>query len=171
MQDPTRAGAFWPGEQYEKIYRYCYFRLGSRERAEDATQEAFCRWLEHGGAQQDPLTALKYLYTVARNLCADEARRPRTVPLAAPTGAEGELPEPLPPGAPPEEEWTRQLAVRAALGRLDAAEQELLLLRYVNELPLAALAGLYGVSRFAVGRRLHTAAAHFRRELQKEGFS
>ena len=27
--------------QYDKIYRYCYFKLGSRETAEDITQETF----------------------------------------------------------------------------------------------------------------------------------
>ena len=31
-------------EQYEKIYRYCFYRLRSREQAEDVTQEAFLRW-------------------------------------------------------------------------------------------------------------------------------
>ena len=33
-------------EQYEKIYRYCYFKLKNRESAEDITQEAFLRYLE-----------------------------------------------------------------------------------------------------------------------------
>ncbi len=28
-------------EQYEKIYRYCYYRLHDREQAEDITQEIF----------------------------------------------------------------------------------------------------------------------------------
>ena len=31
-------------EQYEKIYRYCFCRLHSREQAEDVTQETFLRW-------------------------------------------------------------------------------------------------------------------------------
>ncbi len=33
-------------EQYDKIYRYCYFRLRSRQTAEDITQETFLRYLE-----------------------------------------------------------------------------------------------------------------------------
>ncbi len=32
--------------QYDKIYRYCYFRLHNRETAEDLTQEAFLRYFE-----------------------------------------------------------------------------------------------------------------------------
>ena len=30
-------------EQYDKIYRYCYFKLQKREIAEDITQETFAR--------------------------------------------------------------------------------------------------------------------------------
>lgn len=33
-------------EQYDKIYRYCYFKLHNRELAEDITQETFLRYLE-----------------------------------------------------------------------------------------------------------------------------
>ena len=35
-------------EQYEKIYRYCYFRLRHQQMAEDITQETFLRFLESG---------------------------------------------------------------------------------------------------------------------------
>lgn len=34
-------------QPYDKLYRYCYFRLRSRELAEDITQEPFLRCLEH----------------------------------------------------------------------------------------------------------------------------
>lgn len=61
-------------EQYDKIYRYCYFRLRSRERAEDITQETFLRFWERK-EYQDTGKALRYLYTIARNLCIDDCRR------------------------------------------------------------------------------------------------
>ena len=51
-------------EQYEKIYRYCYFKLKNRESAEDITQEAFLRYLERYRFASSE-TALKYLYTIA----------------------------------------------------------------------------------------------------------
>lgn len=61
-------------EQYDKIYRYCYFKLGNPQLAEDITQEAFLRSLESerfrvGGRP------LAFLYTIARNLCIDEYRK------------------------------------------------------------------------------------------------
>ena len=34
-------------EQYDKIYRYCYFKLYDRNLAEDITQETFLKYYEH----------------------------------------------------------------------------------------------------------------------------
>ena len=61
-------------EQYDRIYRYCFFRLRDRHRAEDVTQETFLRWFA-SETYRDTGQTLQYLYTVARNLCADEGRR------------------------------------------------------------------------------------------------
>ena len=67
-------------EQYDKIYRYCYYHLRDLERAEDVTQETFLRWFS-SDTYRDRNQLLHYLYTVARHLCADEARRPDCQPL------------------------------------------------------------------------------------------
>lgn len=61
-------------EQYDKIYRYCYFELYDKLLAQDITQETFLRFyrqdlrLEHS-------KELPYLYTIAKNLCVDEFRK------------------------------------------------------------------------------------------------
>lgn len=34
-------------EQYDKIYRYCYFKLRHQQMAEDITQETFLHFLEN----------------------------------------------------------------------------------------------------------------------------
>lgn len=60
--------------QYDKIYRYCYFRLHDRELSEDITQETFLRYFA-SYHQTDSVFMLKYLYTIAHNLCIDEYRR------------------------------------------------------------------------------------------------
>ena len=70
-------------EQYEKIYRYCYYRLKNQEQAEDVTQETFLRWFA-SDTYRDKNQLLQYLYTVARHLCADERRRP--APSGGPAG-------------------------------------------------------------------------------------
>lgn len=143
-------------EQYDKIYRYCYFKLHNRETAEDITQETFLRYLEHYSCMTE-VSALKCLYTIARNLCVDEYRRLKPEALAE-----------VIPDISMEEKLITNLAIDAALSRMTAKEQELLLLRYVNEVPIAVIGRLYGISRFAVYRRLISAANKFQEELGKE---
>ena len=62
------------------------------------------------------------------------------------------------------------LLVRAAVASLEQDEQELLLLRYVNEVPIQSIAQFYGISRFAVYRRLAAVTKRFQAALRKEGF-
>lgn len=145
-------------EQYDKIYRYCYFKVHQRETAEDITQETFLRFLE----SRDYVNtgrAMQYLYTIARNLCVDESRRPKEDAL------DEEAPAPC-----AEDGILTQLSVKMALAQLDEGERELLLLRYVNEVPVSVMGKLYGISRFAVYRRVSLAASHFKEKLGREDF-
>ncbi|MDE6219822.1 MAG: hypothetical protein K2G51_05225, partial [Lachnospiraceae bacterium] len=68
-----------------------------------------------------------------------------------------------------EEGYLTKLAVRKAVASLEEDEQELLLLRYVNEVPILTLAHLLGISRFAVYRRLAAVTKKFKEGLKKEG--
>ena len=61
-------------EQYDKIYRYCYFKLRHRQMAEDITQETFLRFLENNSYSERG-QKVRYLYTIAHNLCVDSYRR------------------------------------------------------------------------------------------------
>ena len=148
--------AFDLEDQYDKLYSYCYFKLRHGETAEDITQEAFLRYWERYHPLP-PNEAVKTLYTIARNLCADEHRRLDALPLD-----EG-LPAPL-----QEDSLLCRLSVRKALQGLTMEERELLLLRYVNQVPVGTIAKLLGISRFAVYRKSLSAANRFRRELRKE---
>lgn len=143
-------------EQYDKIYRYCYFRLHQREIAEDITQETFLRFLESNG-YVDMGQSLQYLYTIARNLCVDEYRRPKIEYLG------DEVIECF-----NEEEMITQISIRIALSELDETDRELLLLRYANDVPVYVISKLYGISRFAVYRKLLQATQNLKGKLGKE---
>ena len=52
---------------------------------------------------------------------------------------------------------------------MDKESQELLLLRYVNEEPIATLCTLYGNSRFAIYRKLKKAEKELREILEVSG--
>ena len=148
-------------EQYDKIYRYCYFKLYDKQLAQDITQEAFLRFYRQG-LSFDNGKELPYLYTIAKNLCIDEFRK-QTIDSI----------EELENGATfdPAEEWIDTLVLRSVVSRLPSDEQELLFLRYVNELPITSICKITGLSRFAVYRRLSKSLKWLKEELKKEGFS
>lgn len=143
-------------EQYDKIYRYCYYRLRDREQAEDITQETFLHWFS-SDAYRDTGQVLQYLYTIARNLCTNEGKRLIFEPLTEDIpAAEG---DPL-----------LSIALRIELDKLNEEDRELVLLRYVNGVPVGVLCRLYGLSRFALYRRLQGIKKDLRVALSKEGF-
>lgn len=129
-------------EQYDHIYRYCYFRLRDADKAEDITQETFLRYLE-SDSYRDIGRPLAFLYTVARNLCIDEMRSRKME----------SLPEDL-PGENQEDSVLDSIMLSQALHELDSRERELVLLRYVNGVPVTDLAKLYAKSRFALYREI-----------------
>lgn len=128
-------------EQYDKIYRYCYFKVHHREIAEDITQETFLRFFESSGYKNTG-QAMQYLYTIARNLCIDKFRKHQTFTL------DDTIPDNY-----TEDKMLTQISVRTALSNLDESDRELLLLRYVNEVPVSVISNLYNISRFSVYRK------------------
>lgn len=145
-------------EQYDKIYRYCYFKVHQRETAEDITQETFLRFFESSGYRSKG-QSLQYLYTIARHLCVDEYRKHKTRPLEDETA-----------GNYSDDNMVTQISVKATLSELDETDRELLLLRYVNEVPVNVISKLYGISRFAVYRKLLQATKELKNRLGREDF-
>ena len=141
-------------EQYDKIYRYCYYRLRDREQAEDVTQETFLRWFS-SDAYRDTGQVLQYLYTIARNLCTNEGKRLILEPLT----------EDIPAA---ESDPVLSIALRTGLDKLSEEDRELMLLRYVNDMPLGVLCRLYNLSRFALYRRLQGIKKALRTALREE---
>ena len=130
-------------EQYEKIFRYCFFKVHDREAAEDITQETFLRFLESPN-YTDMNKELRYLYTIAGNLCADHFRK---------KPAE-EISENIPDENDIEESILTNAALATAIKSLPQEDRELVVLRYINDVPVSVLAELYGISRFKMGRRI-----------------
>ena len=143
-------------EQYDKIYRYCYFRVKNQHLAEDITQETFLRFFE-SSTYKDTGRPLAYLYTIARNLCIEEFRKAPVEELKEELAQEGF-----------EEKFIRQQALKQAMAELSKEEEELLLLRYVNQVSFADLCKLYGRSRFALHRELSKITDKLERRISDE---
>lgn len=149
-------------DAYDKIYRYCYFKTGHRQSAEDITQQAFLNLFEYE-KKETIKNPLAFLYTVAGNLCMDEFRRRKRETLEENESfiwkEEGTAER-----EDEEERAVLSMDVKNALKNLAKEEQELLLLRYVNEMPVQEIGKLLHLSRFAVRRRLLKALQNFRKE-------
>ncbi len=145
-------------EQYDKIYRYCYYKVRNSVLAEDLTQETFLKYFAQN-AYIERGKMLAYLYTIARNLCIDAFRKIQ--------------PELLTKDIPDTDCFEKielNLTLHKALNSLSQQERELLLLRYVNELSVAEISSILEVSRFAVYRRTGSAIAALKKSLREEDF-
>ena len=127
---------------YDKVYRYCYFKVKDKYLAEDITQETLLRFLECDSYKETG-RPLAFLYTVARNLCVDNFRKRRFEELKEDMIIENF-----------EEKILENVVLEEALAYLSKEEQELLFLRYVNDVPLTILCEMYHKSRFALYRDL-----------------
>jgi RNA polymerase sigma-70 factor (ECF subfamily) len=116
---------------FDPIYRYCYARLGSQERAEDAAHQVFVRALEAIGRYQEGGHAREWLFVIAHNVIANETAR-RT---AASLTLEDDIPD---TAASPERlalDATERRALREAVARLPTD------MRLALELRIAGLTG------------------------------
>lgn len=145
-------------DQYEKIYRYCYYKVYHPQLAEDLTQETFLKYFAqttyiHRGKQ------LAYLYTIARNLCIDQLRKTPPHPLPDDLGDYNNI-------IPTE----NNLLMKHAITALSPDLQELILLRYANDLTIKEIALTVGLSRYAVHRRLNKGLSQLKKTLREEDF-
>jgi RNA polymerase sigma-70 factor (ECF subfamily) len=159
------------GQLYEiyvdKIYNYVYYRTGNIADAEDLTARIFFRAMDHIGNYDDrgiPFSA--WLYRIAHNLVAnwhrDRSRR-KIISLddIAQWHVEGESPELA----------TQLLEDRdrllAAIRRLPADRQELLILKYVERLSNAEIGDIMGRSEGAIKSLYHRTLLSLREDLHE----
>ena len=147
-------------EQYDKIYKYCYFKVKNAYLAEDLTQETFLRFFTNHNyiSRGKPLA---YLYTIAKNLCIDEFRKKVSEPIT----------EELKDTSTAFESVDTTIAIQSALKTLPDDVQEILLLRYANDLSLGEIAAFTGLSRFAVRRKINSALLKLKSVMKEDDFA
>ena len=136
-------------DQYDKIYRYCYFKVKNAQLAEDLTQETFLKFFSRN-SYINRGKPLAYLYTVAKNLCIDTYRKKEMLSLDDESlddtfakNHSGEL--------------ETRITVEQAVRNLPSDLQEIILLRFVNELSISEISVITGLSRFALHRKINNA--------------
>lgn len=150
-------------EQYSReIYLYLLSLCGNKATAEDLMQETFVKALL--SLPDSHSNARAWLYTVARNLFLDMARRAR---FESP-GLEADGPD---SAAAPEElmiEKQENERLGAALSRLDVRKREVIALRYFSELSFEEIASVMGLKPENVRVLAHRAKKELKALLEDE---
>lgn len=141
----------------QKIYRHALFRTSSIEVAEDIMSETFVKAWEVVRERVDEIRNLKaFLWRIADNMVIDHYRRKGRAPVQL----TDEMEESLPHDARIEEGVDGVLArdrLASALGRLREETRALLVMRYIDDLPIATIAEMTGRKPNAVYVALHRA--------------
>lgn len=159
------------GQVYElyvdRIYNYVYYRTGNVADAEDLTARVFVRAMQHIGRYRDqgvPFSA--WLYRIAHNLVANWHRdNSRRKIISLDDIAQWRLSDDGP-------EFATQLlqdreALLAAIRRLPADRQELLILKFVERLPNAEIGDIMGRSEGAIKSLYHRTLLALREDLRQ----
>jgi RNA polymerase sigma-70 factor (ECF subfamily) len=166
-------------ELFEKhsraIVNFAYHFVGSRERAEELTQDVFLQIYRAAGRYEPQARFTTWLYRVARNACLNEVRRPEyrhpTRPLERPDDdPEGRAEIALPDVNAPEGERNlaaRQLEakIRVALDELPENQRAALLLSRTEGMSYRDVAEALETSESAVKSLVFRATATMRKQL------
>ena len=153
----------------DRIFAYLG-RMGlDRATAEDVAQETFLRVWRHAGKYNFRLGSLTtWILTIARNLALTRLSLPASRNEALVSAETLEIASDIPL---PDEELVamqRQRRLQAALTCLSTADRSLLSSSYIDELDLAAIAGIEGCSIGAAKVRLHRARQRLKRILEAD---
>lgn len=169
--DPAQFDALYR-KYVAQVYSYAYYELRDHHEAEDATERTFMaalaglRRFEERATPADGSGASTFrvwLFQIARNAVAERRRRLRRRPEAPLEAAEG-----ITSSTDVEDEATRHDDVAAAMraiDRLPGDRRRAVILRFVEEMSTAEIAGILGRSDGAVRVLIHRALRSVARDL------
>ena len=172
-REPARFDALYR-RYLARVYSYAYYELGDHHAAEDATEATFVSALTNlhrfeeraRPADGDGASTFRvWLFQIARNEVAGERRRARRRPVEPIGDTLGVIvADPL----TVEDEAVRRDQARAAwraVGRLPGERRQAMVLRFVDELSTAEIAGVLGKSEGSVRVLIHRALKSVAKDL------
>jgi RNA polymerase sigma-70 factor (ECF subfamily) len=163
------------------VFNFILRFTGQRARAEDLLQETWLKVVRSAEGYEPKARFTTWVYTIARNLCVDSARKEsyrNADSLDAPAGgvSEGDgrmLGEVLPDGGASPERGAHNTRLRPLLERalrsLPEEQREVFILREYSGVPFKEIAQVTGTSENTVKSRMRYALETLRRRLQEIG--
>lgn len=147
------------------LYRFCYRHLRSKEKAEDAAQEAFAKAIQKLGELEDAARFDSWLYQIAMNVCRDEWTRSNRLRELA----EGVDPPDSRVSPHKDLEIVEQLErVKAAVAELPNDQREAFVLIHYERKSYQAAAEILGIPIATVKTRVFRALKRLREQLLKD---
>jgi RNA polymerase sigma-70 factor (ECF subfamily) len=155
-------------EYIKKIYRFVYLKVDSADIAQDITSEAFIRGWDKFKSGEEVRNIQAFLFQIARNLVIDHYReksRVRTI-----SNQELQIPDPRMAVAQQSQISSDMAQVKLALAEINEDYQDLIVLRYLDELSIPEIAKVVGKSEGAVRVSLHRGMQDLKKHLENKGF-
>jgi RNA polymerase sigma-70 factor (ECF subfamily) len=178
QRDPAAFDALYR-RYLAQVYSFAYYELGHHADAEDVTERVFLQALGGlGGFEERAVPAdgegastfRVWLFQIARNAIATEHRARRRRAAASLDTLE-DRPDETAHADPAEQALTRASAsaAMAAIADLPADRRRALVLRFVDQMSTAEIAGVLGRSEAAVRVLIHRALRSVARRLDPDG--
>ncbi len=149
----------------DHLVRLCASLSGSSEAAEDLAQETLIEAWRHEHSLRDPERRSAWLSGIARNVCKRWQRRQGRVPLGAALPSDGSQVDTEGDIEADLEQSELAMLLDRALALLPSGTRDVLVARFVEELPHAEIAERLGLSEGAVKVRAHRGKNALRRLL------
>ena len=155
-----------------RLYHVCFRMLGNRQEAEDIAQEAFVRAYVNIHTFDQNRKFSTWIFRIATNLCIDRIRKKKpdyyldaNVPgtdgltMYSQIPADGELPE------DEVERMDTQARIQYEISRLSDRYRSVIVLRYIEELPLQEISDILELPLGTVKTRVHRGRAALRKQM------
>lgn len=154
---------------YENIFAYCFRRTGSRQDAEDLTQEVFLKLVKAVYKYQSTGKFSNFIFTIAVNSCNDFLRKQVR---QSERETSGEVPESI----LPDDLGTERTAIiredsrilYRRLAGLNDGQREALILHYFHGFKAREIAEITGVPLATAKSRIRQGMEHLRRQYKDE---
>lgn len=152
-------------ELADKLYRHCYFRVFSKERAEELVQDTFTKTWEYlaQGKKVDNMKA--FLYRVANNLIIDNSRKKKEESLEALIEADRSQEPVTVTGQMEQEVLLKQIL--ETVKDLPEHYKQVLLMRYVDDLEPREIADMLHMPVNNVSVTIHRAVEALKKKVNR----